>query len=91
VEAESLDFHERVRYAFLDLAAADPKRYLVLDASLPPEEIATAVTERVDEMLTDPDVGIHPGPAERPDVPSQPKLSDAELVYIVDRELERRP
>jgi dTMP kinase len=91
VEAESLDFHERVRYAFLDLAAADPKRYLVLDASRPPEEIATAVTERVDEILTDPDVGIHPGPAERPDVPSQPKLSDAELVFIVDRELERRP
>ncbi len=42
LEAESLAFHERVRYAFLDLAAADPKRYLVLDASRPAEEIAAA-------------------------------------------------
>ena len=32
LESESVDFHERVRYAFLDLASADPGRYLVLDA-----------------------------------------------------------
>ena len=40
LESESLAFHERVRYAFLDLAAADPKRYLVLDATRPADEIA---------------------------------------------------
>ena len=32
IEAESLEFHQRVREAFLDLAAADPDHYLVLDA-----------------------------------------------------------
>ncbi len=30
IEAESLDFHRRVRQGFLDLAGADPDRYLVV-------------------------------------------------------------
>jgi dTMP kinase len=51
LESESRSFHERVRYAFLDLAAADPKRYLVLDAARPPEEIAEAVARRVANLL----------------------------------------
>jgi dTMP kinase len=51
LESESRSFHERVRYAFLDLAAADPKRYLVLDAARPPEEIAQAVAQRVTGLL----------------------------------------
>lgn len=51
LEGESYEFHERVRYAFLDLATADPKRYLVLDAARPPEEIAAAVLERVTALL----------------------------------------
>lgn len=51
LEGESFEFHERVRYAFLDLATADPKRYLVLDAARPPEEITTAVLARVKALL----------------------------------------
>jgi dTMP kinase len=51
LERESLAFHERVRYAFLDLAAAEPNRYLVLDASRSPDEIAAAVLGRVAPML----------------------------------------
>ncbi|WP_109746127.1 dTMP kinase [Salinispora oceanensis] len=51
LEAESVSFHERVRYAFLDLAAADPKRYLVLDAARPTDEIADEVARRVGELL----------------------------------------
>ncbi|MGH3658207.1 MAG: dTMP kinase, partial [Micromonosporaceae bacterium] len=51
LESESPAFHERVRYAFLDLAAADPRRYLVLDADSGPEEIARKVTERVTRLL----------------------------------------
>ena len=47
LEAEKADFHERVRTAFLALAAADPGRFLVLDATLPPAELAAAVRERV--------------------------------------------
>ncbi|MEE3919347.1 dTMP kinase [Micromonospora sp. BRA006-A] len=60
LEAESLTFHERVRYAFLDLAAGDPKRYLVLDASRPIDETADAVARRVGELLTDPAGIVHP-------------------------------
>lgn len=42
------DFHERVRDHYLRLASDDPGRYLVIDASLPAEEIAAIVAERVD-------------------------------------------
>jgi dTMP kinase len=84
LEGESLAFHERVRYAFLDLAAADPKRYLVLDASRPAEELAAAVIGRVAELLAEPDEVIHPDPAKRPDTSAEPELSDDELLSIVD-------
>ncbi|GAA4693331.1 dTMP kinase [Phytohabitans rumicis] len=55
LESESVPFHERVRWAFLDLAGADPKRYLVLDATRPADEITTAVVERVSGLLPDTD------------------------------------
>lgn len=51
LESESRAFHERVRYAFLDLAASDPKRYLVLDAARPVDEISEAVQERLSGVL----------------------------------------
>ncbi|MFC7529487.1 dTMP kinase [Actinoplanes sp. GCM10030250] len=56
LESESRAFHERVRYAFLDLAAGDPKRYLVLDAARPVEEIAEAVSGRLAGLLSALDV-----------------------------------
>ncbi|MFJ6164073.1 dTMP kinase [Micromonospora orduensis] len=82
LEAESVAFHERVRYAFLDLAAADPKRYLVLDASRPVDEITGQVVRRVEEMLGKPGGIVHPRPAQGPDTSVQPELSDAELVTM---------
>jgi dTMP kinase len=51
LERESLEFHERVRYAFLDLAADNPGRYLVLDASRPADELAAEIGGRVDALL----------------------------------------
>ncbi|WP_092556349.1 dTMP kinase [Herbiconiux ginsengi] len=51
LEAEKSDFHRRVREAFLALAAAEPERFLVVDAALPPEEIAAVVRARVEELL----------------------------------------
>ncbi|KAA1428239.1 dTMP kinase [Nocardioides antri] len=51
IEGESLQFHQRVRQAFLDLAAANPDHYLVLDARAPVDEIATAIRERVAPLL----------------------------------------
>jgi dTMP kinase len=51
IEGESPEFHLRVRAAFLDLAAADPDHYLVLDAKCPVDEIAAAVWQRVEPLL----------------------------------------
>jgi len=51
LEAEQGDFHARVREAYLALAAAEPERFLVLDAALPPAELAAAVRERVGAAL----------------------------------------
>ncbi len=47
LEAERAEFHERVRAAYLQLAAAEPDRFLVLDATRPAEQLAEAVRERV--------------------------------------------
>ena len=79
LESESRAFHERVRYAFLDLAAADPKRYLVLDASRPADEINAAVTERLAALLGAGDA-LHPAPAPASTaVPPGPDFSAADL------------
>lgn len=51
IEGQSLEFHQRVRQGFLDLAAADPDHYLVLDARAPVEEIAAAIRQRVEAVL----------------------------------------
>ena len=51
LEAEKHDFHARVRSAFLALAASEPERFLVLDASRPVDEIAAAIRERVSSVL----------------------------------------
>lgn len=52
IEGESLEFHQRVRAAFLAMAAVDPAHYLVLDARASVEQIAAAVRARVEPLLT---------------------------------------
>lgn len=51
LEAEKGEFHARVRAAFLTLAAAEPDRFLVLDASLPVDELAALIRARVAALL----------------------------------------
>jgi dTMP kinase len=51
LEAEEDDFHARVRAAYLRLAAAEPDRFVVLDASDSRESIAAAVRDRVKPLL----------------------------------------
>ncbi|WP_322412116.1 dTMP kinase [Microbacterium invictum] len=51
LEAEQDDFHARVRREFLALADAEPGRFLVLDATASPDEIAAAVRARVAALL----------------------------------------
>lgn len=51
LESEPDGFHRRIRQAFLDLAAAHPKHYLVLNARLDIAELRQAVFRRVQELL----------------------------------------
>lgn len=51
LESEPAEFHTRVRSGFLTLAAADPGRYLVIDAAQEPEAVTTVVRHRLDLML----------------------------------------
>lgn len=60
LESEELTFHQRVRAGFLDLAEDAPHRYLVTDATQPPDVVARIVRERVAQHL----------PAAPPDAPT---------------------
>jgi dTMP kinase len=51
LEQESLDFHDRVRAGFQELAAKDPSRYLVLDAMRDEKELAEEIAARVAKLL----------------------------------------
>src|SRR4051794_33585935 len=51
IESEPLEFHQRVRTHFLELAAADPAHYLVVDGEDPAEQIHAAVRAAVEPWL----------------------------------------
>jgi dTMP kinase len=51
MEAEAMDFHQRVRRSFLALAAQSRDRYLVVDATTGADRIHEVVTARVLQML----------------------------------------
>lgn len=63
LERETDSFHDRVRQGFLDLAARDPRRYLVLDATLPAHGLGAAVQQRVTALLGEVDVRAGHGAA----------------------------
>lgn len=52
LEAEAFEFHAAVRAGFLGFAAAEPGRYLVLDAAQPAEELSEQIIDRVATLLT---------------------------------------
>jgi dTMP kinase len=47
LEAEPAEYHRAVRAGFLAVAAADPARYEVLDATLPEQVLAAHILDRV--------------------------------------------
>ncbi|MDA1002795.1 MAG: dTMP kinase [Chloroflexi bacterium] len=51
LERETLAFHRRVRDGFLRLAADEPTRWLVLDATKPPMQITHAAWQRIESLL----------------------------------------
>ena len=50
LESESIDFHNRVRQEYLQLANVDPERYLVIDARKPIIEIHKEITARISQL-----------------------------------------
>ena len=50
-DAESLASHQRVRAGYLELAAAEPRRILVVDAMQPPDGLADLIWETVKARL----------------------------------------
>lgn len=54
LEAEPLDYHQRVRDGFLTIAAQQPDRYLVVDASGDQDAIALRIVERVQTLVEAP-------------------------------------
>jgi dTMP kinase len=50
LEAEPLAFHERIRQEFLNIAASDPERYFVVDATQDKESIHNQIIERVSSL-----------------------------------------
>jgi dTMP kinase len=51
LEEEKQDFHARVRSSYLELAAAEPERFLVLQATDSIEHIAAQIQDRVSTLL----------------------------------------
>ncbi len=50
-EEEPLAFHRKVRRGYLEMAKADPQRWLVVDGTLPLESIAEVIWERVELLV----------------------------------------
>lgn len=50
MESEEDAFHDAIRRHFLELAEAAPERYLVVDGTLPPEQVHAQVLDRLDRL-----------------------------------------
>ncbi len=53
LESEPIEWHARVRQAFLDIATEHPQRYLVLDGSRPAEDLAVEIAVAVSALVGD--------------------------------------
>lgn len=51
IGSESLEFHQRVRDGYLELARREPKRIAVVDASAPPDQVTEAAWQHLQRFL----------------------------------------
>jgi dTMP kinase len=52
-EQETTAFHQRVREGYLELAAAEPRRWLVVDATQSKRQIADIIWQRVSRLISE--------------------------------------
>jgi len=50
-EKEDLEFHQRVRQSYLGMAQKDPQRWLVVNASLPKQEVERLIWQWVEQLM----------------------------------------
>jgi len=50
-ELEDISFHRRVREGYLKMAAAEPDRWLVIDATMPKKNITEIIWEKISQLL----------------------------------------
>lgn len=53
LDAYSLEFHQRVRQGYLKLAAAEPERWVKIDAGLPAEEVQENIRKAIISRLNE--------------------------------------
>ncbi|MBA2247013.1 MAG: dTMP kinase, partial [Chloroflexia bacterium] len=51
IDQDDTRFHERVRQEYIRLARQDPDRWVVIDATETPDEVAAAIVEAVRRVL----------------------------------------
>jgi len=51
-EQEEIAFHQRVREGYLKLAANEPERWLIIDATQPKEKIAQIIWQKISQLLS---------------------------------------
>ena len=51
IGGEALEFHQRVRHGFLELAQREPQRIVVVDASLPLDQVTRAAWQHLQRFL----------------------------------------
>lgn len=51
LDQEEVAFYQRVREGYLVMAAADPQRWLVVDARLPKREVSRIIWAKIEELL----------------------------------------
>jgi dTMP kinase len=51
IESESLQFHQKIRRAFKQIAKKEPRRFIIIDASKTPEQVYTQAKVKIDALL----------------------------------------
>ncbi|HEY2809832.1 MAG TPA: dTMP kinase [Rhabdochlamydiaceae bacterium] len=51
IESEDLLFHKKIRNAFRQIARKEPRRFFMIDATLPPEKVFERAKKKIDELL----------------------------------------
>ena len=64
MDQKELDFHRRARAGYLQMAAAEPERWFVLDATRPIASLQQSIRRRVRRLLADKQVLISGGSVE---------------------------